>query len=341
MGLSVGVWRRMGWPGAGAFVAISLLLSAEVMLHSDSFMHRLRAVFAVGRGFDKVLHVEQEVPQLVVLGNSRVDNGVDPRTLAKGMQSGLQAFNLGLPGAGASALLGIVERLDGKGVIGPGRIERVVIGLDEGLLQAGDSLGYEVFFGSPSLIDDDLQTVIRASVRLWGYADNLKQLREPAKFLQFARALREPVEPIGGGAAQRQGYRPGFGENQDAGQVARQEAGSTAAPDAAVVSDFLALVDLLLQRKVDVAILFPPLMNRQVLYLDAEHPAAGPYLAIRRELAQRGVPMYAMAVDHKMSPAEFVNAGHLNDDGAQRFSVALGRALSGMQGGEIQRVGER
>lgn len=338
MGLSVGIWRRMGWPGAGAIVAISLLLLTEGMLHSDAFMHRLRAVFAVGRGFDKVLHVEHEVPQLLVLGNSRVDNGVDPRTLADGMQPGLQAFNLGLPGAGASALLGIVERFDEKGLFGPGRIERVLIGLDEGLLQAGDALGYEVFFGTPSLRDDGLQDVVRGSVRLWGYADNLKQLREPAKLLQFVKALREPVDPIGGGAAERQGYRPGFGEHQDAGQVARQEAGSTAPPDAAVIADFLALVDLLTARKVGVAVLFPPLMNRKVLYLEAEHPAARPYLAVRRELERRGVPMFAMGSDHKMSSSEFVNAGHLNDGGAQRFSVALGRAIAGTQGGEVQRV---
>src|SRR5690606_21422522 len=116
---------------------------------------------------------EHEVPQLLVLGNSRVDNGVDPRTLADGVQSRLRAFNLGLPGAGASALLGIVERFDEKGLFGPGRIERVLIGLDEGLLQAGDALGYEVFFGTPSLRDDGLQDVVRGSVRLWGYADNL------------------------------------------------------------------------------------------------------------------------------------------------------------------------
>lgn len=341
MGLSVGIWRRMGWPGAGALVALSVLLLAEAMLHSDSFMHRLRAVFAVGRGFDKVLYVERQVPQLLVLGNSRVDNGVDPRTLAAGMLPGLQAFNLGLPGAGASALFGIVERLDEKGLIGPGRIERVLIGLDEGLLQAGDPLGYEVFFGYPSLGDEGPEAVIRASVRLWGYADNLKQLREPAKLLQFARALREPVDPIGGAAAERQGYRPGFGEHQDAGQVARQEAGSTAAPDPDVVEDFLELVDLLMVRKVDVSVLFPPLMNRQVLYLEAAHPAAGPYLAVRRELAQRGVPMYAMASDRRMLPAEFVNAGHLNDSGAQRFSIALAHALAGKRAGEVQRVGER
>jgi len=338
MGIPFSKWRRLGWPGAGVFVAVLLLLGAEAFLHSDSFMHRLRAVFAVGRGFDKVLYVEREVPRLLVLGNSRIDNGVDPRTLTEVMDPDLRAFNLGLPGAGASALLGIAERLNEKSLLGPGRIERVLIGLDEGLLQAGDALGYEVFFVEPSLSEDGPRDFVRASVRLWGYAENLKQLREPAKLIDFVRAMHEPVEPVGGGAAERQGYRPGFGAHQDAGQVARQEAGSTAPPSAAVVADFLALLDLLSARKVEVAVVFPPLMNRKVLYLESQHPAAGPYLAVVRELARRNVPMFAPGHDYRISPSEFINAGHLNDSGAQRFSRALGRALVGMQSGEVQRV---
>ena len=40
----------------------------------------------------------------------------------------------------------------------------------------------------------------------------------------------------------------------------------------------------------------------------------------------------------KVLSAEFVNAGHLNDHGAQRFSAALGAALAGSPAAEIQRV---
>lgn len=339
MGSRIGRWCHIGMPGAGIAVALVLLVGAEALLHSDVFMHRLRAVFAVGRAFDKVQHVEHQVPGLLVIGNSRVDNGIDPLTLARSMPTGPSAFNLGLPGAGASALLGIVERLDVRGLFGPQRIERVLIGLDESFLQADDALGYEVFFGQPSLLEDGTRAYLRARIRLWGYAANLKQLREPAKLLQFFQALRAPVEPIGGGAAERQGYRPGFGGQQDGAQLDRQEAGSTAPPSGKAVADLLALVDLLRERKVKVEVIFPPLLSRRVLYLEAEHPAAGPYLAVREALEQRGIPLFALRNAHLMGPAEFVNAGHLNDRGAQRFSASLGEAIAGSKTVEIQRVG--
>ncbi|MBV2262680.1 MAG: hypothetical protein KUL79_03865 [Thauera sp.] len=332
------VWRSTGLPGLGLIVAVALLVGAEALLHSDLFMYRLRAVFAVGRAFDKVLHVERETPHLLVLGNSRVDNGIDPRTLARALPSAPSAFNLGLPGAGASALLGIVQRLDKQGLLGPQRIETVLIGLDESLLQDGDALGYEVFFARPELAEDGLRAFLRARIRLWGYADNLKQLREPAKFVQFLHALCGPLEPTGGAAAQRQGYRPGFGDQQDAGQVVRQEAGSTAAPSAAQVGDLFALVDLLQTRGARVAVIFPPLLNRKVLYLEPGHLAAAPYLAVRRALEERDVALFALGPGQHMEPAEFVNAGHLNDHGAQRFSAALGAALAGSSTDAVKRV---
>ncbi len=325
-------------PGAGALCALGILLLVEASLHSDVFMHRLRSVFAVGRAFDKVLYVEQRPPQILVLGNSRTDNGIDPATLVANFSPGHRAFNLGLPGANATALLGIVQRLDDDALLGPGRIERVLIGLDEGLLQAGDSLGYEAFFVPATLWNGGFSVFLRSQLRLWGYADNLKQLREPAKLIQFFDALRRPVEPIGGGAAERQGYRPGFGENQDAGQVARQEAGSTAPPDAKVASDFRALLDLLEKRKVQLAVVFPPLLSRSVLYLEPQHPGSSPYLAIRQELAARDIPMFALAPNTELLPTEFVNAGHLNDVGAQRFSIGLGQAMRGARGEIVERV---
>ena len=338
MALSTRKWRSVGMPGAGALCALVFLLLAEASLHSDAVMHRLRSVFAVGRAFDKVMYVEQRPPQMLVLGNSRTDNGVDPATLAANFSPGLSAFNLGLPGANATALFGIAQRLDGDGLLGPDRIQSVLIGLDEGLLQAGDLLGYEVFFVVPKIWNDGFSVFLRSQVRLWGYADNLKQLREPAKLIQFLDALRRPVEPIGGGAAERLGYRPGFGENQDAGQVARQEAGSTAPPDEKVAGDFRALLDLLEKRKVQVAVIFPPLLGRKVLYLEPQHPGSKPYLAVRQDLSARDIPMFALAPNKDFSSTEFVNAGHLNDAGAQRFSVGLALALGGVRGEIVERV---
>ncbi len=338
MTLNIRTWRRLGMPGAGVLCALVILILVEASLHSDIVLHRLRSVFAVGRAFDKVLHVEQQPPQLLVLGNSRMDNGIDPATLAAAFSPGLSAFNLGLPGANASAVLGIVQRLDDESLLGPGRIERVLVGLDESLLQAGDALGYEVFFVKAELWRDGFSVFLRSQLRLWAYADNLKQLREPAKLIQFFDAVRRPVEPIGGGAAQRQGYRPGFGDNQDAGQVARQEAGSVAPPDGKVARDFRALLDLLKQREVQVTVVFPPLLSRKLLYLQAQDGASRPYLAVREEMAARGIPMFALAPGAELLPTEFVNAGHLNDVGAQRFSEGLGLALRGVRDEIVERV---
>lgn len=324
------VWQR---PGAGFAVAMLLLVAAESLLHSDAVLHRFRAVFAAGRAMDKVLHVERNPPRLLIMGNSRVDNGFDPETVvehAAGL-AGPSAFNLGLPGANASVLYGIVCRLDGAGLLKPGVIEQVVVGLDEGLVQGDDSLGYLVFFGDRRrmLEQRDYANLGRSLVRGWGYASNLKQLREPAKLERFVRALHDPLEPVGGGAATRLGYRPGFGAvMQDADQVRQQEAGSSAAPDAKAEADLLAMLDLLRQRGVLVSVVFPPLLNRQVLYLDAQMPAAAPYRRIRSELVARGVPMVALGAGEGRDPGEFVNAGHLNDRGAQRFSAMLGRALA-------------
>src|SRR5574337_2155121 len=86
-------WRRLGKPGAGAAVALVLIVGGEALLHSEAFMFRMRSVFAAGRAFDKVLYVEQKAPSLLVLGNSRVDNGIDPTTLATHISPGMTAFN--------------------------------------------------------------------------------------------------------------------------------------------------------------------------------------------------------------------------------------------------------
>jgi hypothetical protein len=335
-------WRRAG---AGIAVAVMLLLAGELSLHSDAVLHRFRAVFAAGRAMDKVLHVEQTPPRLLIMGNSRVDNGFDPVTVVEngGNRPGTSAFNLGLPGANASVFYGILLRLDARGLLRPGAIEQVVIGLDEALVQGDDSLGYLVFFGNREhmLKRHDYTNFVRSVVRGWGYAANLKQLREPAKLLQFIEALRGPVDPVGGGAALRLGYRPGFGAiAQDVEQLARQEAGSTAPPDPHVEEDFRAMLDLLKRRAIRVSVVFPPLLTRQMLYLDEQHPAAAPYLRIRAELAARGVQMLALGAGERRDPAEFVNAGHLNDRGAQRFSALLGRGLADAAVGNF-RVGAR
>lgn len=327
--------RRPDWlyaPGAGFVFALALLAIAEAWLHSDDFLYRYRSVFAVGRAMDKLRYVESHAPAVVIVGNSRVDNAFDPVTLhahLRGIEHG-QVFNLGMPGADARALYGILVRIASQDLLGPKRISKLVLGLDEGFIQGSDSLGYGVFFASRAAMWEEREyaDLVRSWLRLWGYSDNLKELREPAKLERFLVATVKDLEPIGGAARTHLGYRAGFGGLQEAGQAMLQEAGSRQPPDPRLLRYFWRCLDLLSRYGVEVVVVFPPLLNREVLYASPADPLAGPYLRVAAELGERGVSMLTLDPGGLRSADEFVNAGHLNDKGAQRFSRLLAEELS-------------
>lgn len=220
MGRRVGLTRC---PGLGVAFAVLLLLAAEAVLHTDAFVLRYRAAFAPGRAMDKLRYVESNAPTLLIVGNSRVDNGFDPGAMATrlGADNPGWIFNFGIPGSDTRTLFGLLTRLDRQRMLGSSKIEAVVIGLDEGYLRPADALGYEVFFADRAtmLAMGEYRDLVRSLVRLWGFSDNLKELREPATLERFIAASRGSVEPIGGGAAQFAGYRAGFGGLQDAAQI--------------------------------------------------------------------------------------------------------------------------
>lgn len=321
-------------PGLGVAFALLLLLVVEAVLHTDAFILRYRAVFAAGRAMDKLRYVESNAPKLLIVGNSRVDNGLDPRTIAVhlGADKAVSIFNLGLPGSDTRTLFGLLTRLDRQRMLGVSGIEAVVIGLDEGYLRPADGLGYEVYFADRGtmLAAGEYRDLLRSLVRLWGFSDNLKELREPAKLERFIQASRESIEPIGGGAARFAGYRAGFGGLQDATQIGAQEAGSKEPPDPVRIDYLNRSLDLLQARRVRVAIVYPPLLNRDVLYLTADDSAAEPYLEVARQLRARGLPLIDLEPGVPRNPAEFINAGHLNDRGAKRFSLLLAERLAAL-----------
>ncbi len=312
-----------------------LLLGIEVWLHTDDFLYRYRSVFAAGRAMDKIKYVEATSPRLIVTGNSRVDNGFDARHVGAILGlSPLETFNLGLPGANARHLEAIFQRLDQAGKLSSGQIEMVVFGLDEALMQAEDTLGYGVFFSDPAalLAERNVAGALTTTFRFWGYAGNLKELREPEKAGRFAQATFKPVEPVGGAASEFQGYRAGFGAGQfqNATQVARQEETAIAPPSPVVAQSFLRILDLLRSRGVKVAVVLPPLLERDVLYLNDSLPSARPYLELAREIAGQGVPILVLDAGAPRDPLDFINAGHLNDRGAQRYSALLGQKLAAL-----------
>lgn len=319
-------FRLFGW---GSAVGLSLLVMVETWLHTDDFLYRYRSVFATGRAMGKLHYVESHPPALLVLGNSRVDNGFDPRTLLEDGGKDITGFNFGMPGANAGILYGVVKRLADEGNLGAPRVRAVLIGLDESLLQAEDSLGYGVFYSDPAWLwqNRDWRGVLAHGIRLWGFSANLKELREPGKALEFIHASFSSVEPIGGGAAEHLGYRAGFGGLQDAEQVSRQQESFDMPPDAVQIKALFATVMLLQQHGVQVAVVYPPLLNRELLYLTPQLPAAQPYMAVARRLAAFGIPMLTLEPGMQRDPRMFVNPSHLNDRGAQYYSRMLSRQL--------------
>lgn len=310
-------------------MGLLLLALVESWLHIDDFLYRYRSVFATGRAMGKLHFVESHPPALLVLGNSRVDNGFDPRTLLEGGAADITGFNMGMPGANAGILFGLVKRLAEEGRLGAKGVRLVLIGLDEGLLQAEDSLGYGVFYSDPAWLwlNRDWRGMLAHSIRLWGYSANLKQLREPGKALGFMQASFASVEPIGGGAAEHLGYRAGFGGLQNAEQVRRQQESFDTPPDSVQIKALFATVTLLQQHGVQVAVVYLPLLNRELLYLTPQLPAAQPYTAVAGRLTAIGIPLLALEPGTQRDPGMFVNPGHLNDRGAQYHSRLLARQL--------------
>jgi hypothetical protein len=323
-------WMRA--PGAGIAFALALLGAVEAYLHTDEFLYRFRGVFAAGRVMDKLRFVETHPPDILIIGNSRVDNGFDPATVQAGLPTVKpgRIFNFGMPGGDARTLYGILTRLARKDLLGGDRISKLVIGLDEALImRTGDELSYGIFYADRAALwrNREYRDLLRSYVRLWGYSDNLKELHEPAKLESFVRAWTEEIEPRGGGAEAHLGYRAGVGELQHADQLWVQEKGWSDPPDPVLLSYFRRCLDLLKERKVETAIVFMPLLKREPLYLSPSLPAARPYLDIVHDLEARGIPVIRLDPGGARSPDEFVNGDHLNDKGAQRYSKLLAQHL--------------
>jgi hypothetical protein len=309
-------------------LALLLLGLTELALHSETFVHRYRSVFAVGRAYDKLQHVENAPPRILFMGNSRTDNGIDPKTVSKALPAQqLSSFNLGLPGANALVYHGLICRLDGKGLLGRNAISTVVLGLDESALQDDNSLGYLGFLADREALWEfgRYQDWLGSHLRLWSYSGNLRQLREPEKALRLIEASVYSLDPVGGAAAMHLGYRAGFGAAQDEAQVVRQENAAQQPPSSDVVEFLWESIELLQSRGVRVFITIPPLRDRPSAFFDAS-PAASSYRTLLVRLQQRGVIL--LPTPGGFTPSEFVNAGHLNDRGAQRYSAELGRQLA-------------
>ncbi|MEQ1592404.1 MAG: hypothetical protein ABL892_08450 [Thiobacillaceae bacterium] len=294
-------------------------------------MYRYRAVFAVGRAFDKLHHIEHAPPHLLFLGNSRTDNGIDPRTVNRVLRwPANSSFNLGLPGANALIYHGLVERLLQHDVFAKNRVNTVLLGLDESALQEDNSLGYSSFFSDPNTLWQNRRygEWIGSYFRLWSYSANLRQLHEPEKASRMIEATLHSLDPVGGSAAQNDGYRAGFSAAQNDTQASRQEISAQLQPSLGVLPYLWLTLAALEQKNVRVIIFIPPLRDRPSAFFDPS-PSAAPYRRLLEQLKQRGISVLRTS-SIPYAPSEFVNAGHLNDRGAQRYSAWMGEQLAAL-----------
>lgn len=314
--------------GYGAVFAIVLLLILELFLHTDTFLLKYRSVFAAGRLMDKLDALSELPIDVLLVGNSRTDNGFDPFLLQE--ITDLNVFNMGIPGANAEILYGIVSRLSDEGMFKAGKINKVLLGLDESVFQLDDSLGYGVFVSDRNELLKNYQYkgLFHSYFRLLGYGGQLKELREPEKLIRFMKATYQEIEPMGGAAKINYGFRPGErGKFQNDQQLLLQEAGAQKKPNKQVESYFWKLVKLLQNKNVDVAVYFPPLLNRSTFFLDYDNKKAEPYIKIKEKLSAMGVPVLDIGHQELKHVSEFANAGHLNRKGATRFSRLMGQEL--------------
>ncbi len=312
----------------GALVAALLLASVEACLHTDWFLYKYRAVFAAGRAMDKILAVEQTPPQILVLGNSRVDNSIIPNLLSA--DAGVSAFNLGIPGAEACNLEGVTERLARNGLFDNGKVEQILIGLDESILQLSPGLGYSVFFDERQRLWQQRRYLdwSKSWLRLWGYADSLKTLQEPAKLLRFLASSRRAVEPWGGSARDNLGHRAADDvQAQDAGQIDQQEAASSAPPDPMMVDCLWATVARIQDHGAEAKAFFPPVLNRLNSFAKENPSSTTPYQLLKREFTLHGLGVIELDTNDLRKPEYFANAGHLNRRGAEIYTAMLSAYL--------------
>lgn len=318
-------WRA---PFAGLIIAVVLLGAVESCLHADWFLYRYRSVFAAGRAMDKLLALERGPPSVLAVGNSRVDNGFHPRIFKD--RTGLKAFNLGLPGAEACNVEGVLERLSTHGAFGKGRIEAVLFGLDEAYFQRTGGLGYEVFFDLPARLLEQGRYVdwLRSRIRLWGYTDSLRTLQEPAKLVRFAEASVRSVESWGGNARDTSGFRAADEvTNQDAAQIRAQDRARHRPPNPELVQCFKGSLDRLLGQGVKVAVFPTPSLLGPNPFAGEAGGAASPYARLKQDLAARGIEFLEPEVGDLLQGSYFANPGHLNREGATRFTTRLASAL--------------
>jgi len=311
----------------GIVSALVILLGVELYLHNDDFLHRYRSVFAVGRAADKLKFASTEKPELIFLGNSRVDNAIDPNTVAKtlGVERGT-VFNFGIPGTNTIVLSGMMHSyLDNIDYAFSSKDTTILLGLDETLFTLADQLNYSVYFANRwELFNSNEYRILFSTVlRLWGYADNLKGLREPGRFRDFILATVSDREPWGGALSDNLGFRAKKGRLDDSKVRSPLTAVNEPLLNPVSLSYFYRMIDKIQSRGLKIAVFFPPLHHRKTAF--EEFRESEQYQRVLGYLRERKIPVITTSPELKFNSGDFVNAGHLNVFGAEKFSRELAK----------------
>jgi hypothetical protein len=315
--------------GKGLIIGLLVLLGVELYLHNDDFLHRYRSVFAVGRAADKIDHVVKMQPTIVFMGNSRVDNGIAPGVVSStlNLHRG-EVFNLGIPGQNTLVLAGVVRNLERRGVLSSVQLRYVMIGLDASLFSLEDDLNYSVFLADrwEMATAGEYRDLFSSVFRLWGFSLNLKGLREPARMQDFIAATLTDREPWGGSVLENLGYRSNQERLTPVQRNMLQDQGAPAALNFRARTYLLTAIDQLLARGICVGVFFTPRYSR-INEFERSGPDHDSYKQLLADMQARDVALFHVADMNAYGADLFSDPGHLNEDGARRYSTALATAM--------------
>lgn len=317
--------------GKGVIIGLLVLLGVELYLHNDDFLHRYRSVFAVGRAADKITHVVKMQPNIVFMGNSRVDNGIAPEVVSSflNLRRG-DVFNLGIPGQNTRVLSGVVRELERRGALSAVQLQCVMIGLDATLFYPKDNLNYSVFLADrwEMAAAGEYRDLFSSMFRLWGFSSNLKGLREPARMQDFIAATLTDRDPWGGSVRENLGFRAKQERLTKAERNAVPNQDTPEPMDIQARAYLLTTLDRLLARGISVGVFFPPQYRRSNEF-EWDGPYNDTYRQLLADIQARGVALIHVADMGAYGADLFANPGHLNEEGARRYSTVLAQAMHG------------
>jgi len=268
-------------------------------------------------------------PAIVFMGNSRVDNGISPEVVSStlNMNQG-EVFNLGIPGQNTRVLSGVVRELEHRGALSAVQLQCVMIGLDATLFYPVDSLNYSIFLADrwEMAAAGEYRDLFSSVFRLWGFSPNLKGLREPARIQGFIAATLTDREPWGGSVRDNLGFRAKQERLTSAQIKAVPDQGTPETLDIQARAYLLAAIDRLVARGISVGVFFTPQYRRSNGF-EWSGSDNDTYRQLLADIQTRGVALVHVADMDTYGADLFANPGHLNEEGARRYSTALAQAM--------------